>query len=157
MPFGRRQNASFSCSASILRCERLVISKTISVKTKERFQAIDITSQVSSVVKESGVSKGVAIIFTSHTTTGLFINEPESGLIKDIEKVLCDLVPPGNCYLHDRVDDNASSHIQSIILSTSLAVPISDGKLCLGRWQSVFLAERDGPRDRSLIVTIIGE
>lgn len=135
----------------------MVVCKTISVTSRERFQAIDITSQVSDVVRASGISNGVAIIYTSHTTTGLFINESESGLIKDIEKVLSDLVPPDSDYLHDRVDDNASSHIQSIILSTSLAVPISEGELRLGTWQSIFLAERDGPRSRSLIVTIIGE
>lgn len=135
----------------------MVISKTITVRSRQRFEAIEITPQVSDFVRLSGATNGVAVIYTSHTTTGLFINEPESGLIEDIEKVLAHLVPPADNYLHDRVDDNASSHIQSIILSTSLTIPISQGRLCLGRWQSIFLAERDGPRSRSVIVTIMGE
>lgn len=135
----------------------MVISKNITVRSQQRFEAIDITAQVSDFVKSSGVRSGIVVIYTSHTTTGLFINEHESGLVKDIEKVLANLVPPADNYLHDRVDDNAASHIQSIILSQSLTIPVSDGRLCLGRWQSIFLAERDGPRSRSLTLTIVGE
>lgn len=109
------------------------------------------------MVKQSGIANGLVVVFTTHTTTGLFLNEREGGLQKDFEGVLDRLVPPAAGYEHDRVDDNAASHIQSVILGSSLTVPVTDGRLDLGRWQSVLLAERDGPRRRTLAVKVIGD
>jgi secondary thiamine-phosphate synthase enzyme len=135
----------------------VVHSDTIQVGTKKNRQLIDITAEVGRVVSESRVSEGIALIFTTHTTTGLYINEREGGLMEDLEGVLETLVPCTGDYRHDRVDDNAASHIQCILLSPSLTVPIGNGKLSLGTWQSVFLAERDGPRRRTVIVKVVGE
>lgn len=142
-------------SAFLLR--RMVKTKRISVSTQRRIQAVDITDKVAGVVAESRIDTGVATVFTRHTTTGLFINEHESGLIQDVEAILAQIVPAKVAYLHDRVDDNAASHIQAILLATSLTIPVESGRLALGTWQSIFLAERDGPRSRTLIVTVIGE
>ena len=99
----------------------------------------------------------MVLVFATHTTTGLLINEREGGLLEDVESVLAGLVPETGGYLHDRVDDNAASHIQSILLSPSLAVPIGGGRLSMGTWQSIILAERDGPRRRSLVVKVVGD
>ena len=118
---------------------------------------MDVTARVAEVVKRSGVANGLAVVFTTHTTTGLFLNEHEGGLEDDFERVLAGLVPPAAGYRHDRVDDNAASHIQSALLGTSLALPVTDGELDLGVWQSVFLAERDGPRRRTLVVKVMGD
>jgi secondary thiamine-phosphate synthase enzyme len=135
----------------------LTHSGRIDVSTKASKQAVDVTSRVSAIVSDSGISSGVAVIFTLHTTTGLFINERESGLEADVESALAKMVPPNAAYRHDRVDDNAASHIQSVVLGTSLSVPVTDGGLELGTWQKIFLAERDGPRTRTLVVKVIGE
>jgi secondary thiamine-phosphate synthase enzyme len=118
---------------------------------------VDITPQLEAAVGSSQIAEGLALVYTTHTTVGLFINERESGLLGDVENVLSRLVPAGAGYSHDHVDDNAASHIQSILLSPCLTLPISAGRLDLGTWQSVFLAERDGPRRRTVIVKVIGD
>ena len=135
----------------------MVHSATIEITTRKNKEIVDLTGDVRRVVSGSKVLDGVVVVFATYTTTGLFINERESGLLKDVESVLSGVVPPAQGYLHDRVDDNAASHIQSILLSTSLTVPVEGGSLCLGTWQSIFLAERDGPRRRSVIVTVVGD
>jgi secondary thiamine-phosphate synthase enzyme len=127
------------------------------VATKGRHQTVDITSDVGEVVAASGIGSGIALIYTSHTTTGLYINEGESGLVKDVDDTLCRLVPPGAGYRHDSVDDNADSHIQSVVLSASLTVPVDGARLHLGTWQRIMLAERDGPRHRTLTVKVLGD
>lgn len=135
----------------------MVYSRSLEISTTSARQAVDITSRLAKVVEDSGVSDGLALVFTQHTTTGLFINERESGLQADVESALQTLVPPNMPYRHDRIDDNAASHIQSVVLGASLAVPVTRGRLDLGTWQSVFLAERDGPRTRILVIKVIGE
>jgi secondary thiamine-phosphate synthase enzyme len=135
----------------------MVYSTTLKVQTGKNKQLVDITADVGRVVSESGVGEGLVLVFTRHTTTGLYINERESGLVQDVESVLCKLVPVSGSYMHDRIDSNAASHIQSILLSPSLVVPVDSGGLSMGTWQSIFLAERDGPRTRTVTVTVIGE
>ena len=135
----------------------MVYSNTIEVATGKNKQLVDITAKVERTVSESGISDGLVLVFTVHTTTGLLVNERESGLIEDIESVLCKLVPSSGSYLHDRVDDNSASHIQSVLLSASLVLPVEDGRPVLGTWQSIFLAERDGPRRRRVLVKVVGD
>ena len=118
---------------------------------------IDITGDVARVVADSGVSDGLVLVFTTHTTTGLYLNEHEGGLVHDVETVLCGLVPAGGSYQHDRVDSNAASHVQAILLAPSLVLPVEGGGLSLGTWQAVFLAERDGPRSRTVKIKVMGE
>lgn len=135
----------------------MVYTKTIEVVTHKNKEIIDISSEVDEVVGKSGISDGIVLVFTMHTTTGLYLNEREGGLVDDVEKVLCGLVPDKGSYRHDRVDNNAAGHIQSVLLSPSLALPLARGSLELGTWQSILFAERDGPRRRSVIVKIVGE
>ena len=135
----------------------MVYTKTIEVVTHKNREIIDITSGVEDVVGRSGISDGLALVFTMHTTTGLYLNERESGLVEDVETVLSSLVPAKASYMHDRVDSNAASHIQSVLLSSSLTLPVARASLELGTWQSVLFAERDGPRRRSVVVKILGE
>jgi secondary thiamine-phosphate synthase enzyme len=135
----------------------MVYSTDIGVRSHKNREMIDITGDVARTVADSGISEGLALVFTTHTTTGLYVNEHEGGLVHDLEAVLTDLVPPGGGYRHDRVDDNAASHIQSILLSPSVVVPVEGGRLSLGTWQAIFMAERDGPRSRTVKVKIVGE
>lgn len=135
----------------------VVYSKRIQVATSGKSDLVNISGEVEAAVGESGVTEGIALVFTVHTTTGLFINEAEAGLLDDIEKTLDATVPPRGSYLHNRVDNNATGHIQSILLGASLAIPVEDGGLLLGTWQNVFLAERDGPRRRTVHIKVVGE
>jgi secondary thiamine-phosphate synthase enzyme len=135
----------------------MVYTRTIEVVTHKNKEIIDISSEVGEAIGMSGISDGIVLVFTMHTTTGLYLNEREGGLVDDVEKVLCGLVPDKGSYRHDRVDNNAASHIQSVLLSPSLALPLARGSLELGTWQSILFAERDGPRRRSVIVKVVGD
>lgn len=135
----------------------MVYSKRISVATSGKSDLLNISGDVEAAVRESGIKEGMALVFTVHTTTGLFINEDEGGLLNDVEKALSATVPARGPYLHNRVDNNAPSHIQSILLGASLTIPVEKGGLLLGTWQNIFLAERDGPRRRTVHVKVIGE
>jgi secondary thiamine-phosphate synthase enzyme len=135
----------------------VVYTRTIEVVTHKNKEITDISSEVGEVVAGSGISDGIVLVFTMHTTTGLYLNEREGGLVDDVEKVLCGLVPDKASYRHDRVDNNAASHIQSMLLSPSLTLPLAQGSLELGTWQSILFAERDGPRRRSVIVKVVGD
>ena len=135
----------------------MVYSKSIHVATSGKSDLVNISHEVEAAIGESGVTDGIALVFTVHTTTGLFINEAEGGLLEDIEKALNAAVPSRGSYLHNRVDNNAPSHIQSVLLGASLAIPVEKGRLLLGTWQNIFLAERDGPRRRTVRIKVVGE
>ena len=135
----------------------MVYAADIGIRSSRNRELIDITADVARAVSDSGITEGLAVVFTTHTTTGLYVNENEAGLVDDVEAVLSALVPSRGKYGHDRVDDNAAGHIQSIILSPSVVVPVEGGRLALGTWQALFLAERDGPRSRTIKVKVLGE
>ncbi|MCQ6963595.1 secondary thiamine-phosphate synthase enzyme YjbQ [Methanolobus chelungpuianus] len=126
------------------------------VNTSKRTELIDITGNVKRHVTESGVKNGICIVSTMHTTTAIFINENEQGLVADILSVLEKIIPEGAGYQHDRIDNNAAAHLRAVMLGNSESIPVRDGRLVLGTWQSVFLAELDGPRKRNIDITVIG-
>jgi len=126
------------------------------VRTGKSIEFVNITDRVLKAVKESGVRDGLVNVFIPHTTVGLFVNEDESGLRRDAEKILLKLVPERAGYAHDEVDYNAHAHLKSIILKPSITIPINEGRLMIGTWQSIFLAEFDGPRERKILVKVIG-
>jgi len=131
-------------------------STIISLSTDGETQFIDITGKVEDIVSKSGTKEGTAVIYTKHTTTALFINEGERGLLKDYERLL-QFLPKEAGYEHDRIDSNAHAHLSSIMLGSSVTIPVLKGSLQLGTWQRIFLAELDGPRQRRVIVQVIGE
>ncbi len=126
------------------------------IKTTSRTELIDITDRVRALVKESGVKDGICIISTRHTTSGIIINENERGLRTDILDMLESLVPENKNYAHNQIDNNADAHLRAVLLGTSAVVPVEDGHLVLGTWQSIFFVELDGPRTRSVNVKIMG-
>ncbi|MBS7622601.1 secondary thiamine-phosphate synthase enzyme YjbQ [Candidatus Bathyarchaeota archaeon] len=131
--------------------------KEITISTKSRIQLIDITGQVEELVRNAGVTNGICLIFSLHSTTAVVINENEKGLLSDIVRKVSEEFPKGAGWSHDRIDDNADAHLASTFIGSSRALPIIGGGLMRGTWQSIFLLELDGPRTRTLIVEVIGE
>ncbi len=127
----------------------------IEIKTSKRIEVVDITDKVREIVEKYDVKDGIAVVFTKHTTTAIIINENESGLKEDVINVLERLIPTNAGYMHDRIDNNADSHLRAILLGNSVVVPITDGKLDLGTWQRIMFIELDGPRTRRVIVKVI--
>ena len=130
-------------------------SKKIILNTNKNFEIIDITSQINQVID---IDSGIVNVFSKHSTSAIVVNENESGLLKDLELMLGDLVSDKYSWQHDRIDNNAKSHLKSFILSSSETIPVANGKLDLGTWQSVFFIELDGPRTgRTVGLTFIGD
>ena len=132
-------------------------SRTFSLSTREHHQVIDITREVEAVLLESGVREGQLVVFTPHATAAVTINENDDPNIgADFQRALAKIVVEHDGWLHDRIDNNAAAHIKSAIVGPSETIPVTDGKLALGRWQNVFFCEFDGPRrERRVIVSIV--
>jgi secondary thiamine-phosphate synthase enzyme len=121
------------------------------IETTARLEVRDVTDRVESALQKEVT--GICTAFVHHTTAALIVNEAESRLLGDVETALADLVP-GEGWDHDALDGNADAHLRAALLGPSVSVPVSDGALDLGRWQSVLLVECDGPRTRRLSVTV---
>lgn len=117
------------------------------VSTDERLSVIDITERVSEAIPDD--AEGTVTVFVEHTTAGVTVNEAESRLLEDFESALSDLVDDSG-WKHDQIDDNADSHIRSLLVGPDVTIPVVDGSLQLGRWQSVLFVECDGPRRRTV-------
>jgi len=120
----------------------------------------ELTDEVAQVVSESRIRSGVANIFNVGSTGAIGTIEFEPGLQQDLPAILDKLFPPSRDYWHEQAwhDGNGHSHLQATMLGPSLTVPIKDGKLLLGTWQQVFHLECDiKPRNRAIIITVIGE
>jgi secondary thiamine-phosphate synthase enzyme len=129
--------------------------ETLRVRSKERIQVIDITGDVEAIVRRSGISEGICLVHLPHATAALVANENERGLINDIiRKIREELVREG--WEHDRIDDNAYAHLASSFIGPSRAFPVSSGRILRGTWQSILLIELDGPRERNVVVTVVG-
>jgi len=126
----------------------------INISTKERYQLIDITDSVEKIVKESGIKEGAALILVLHTSAALLLTENEEGLRKDWLDFLKELVSNFD-FRHDKLDNNADSHIIAGLIGEEKIFPIKDGQIVRGLWQQIFLLELDGPRNRKIIVKII--
>jgi len=128
------------------------------LSTRKKQELIDITEKVNSIIRKSKVKEGLCNIFAAHATAAIIINENyDPNICTDLLNALNKIIPSG-VWLHDRIDGNADSHIKSAILGPSETIPIKDGELELGRWQSIMLVELNGLRsDRKIIVTILGD
>jgi secondary thiamine-phosphate synthase enzyme len=138
----------------------MVVQKLITVRTPAHGAMNDLTGMVTEIVKESGIQTGIVQIFTVGSTAAVGTIEFEPGLQKDLPEALDRLLPPSRNYGHERTwhDGNGHSHMQATILGPSLTVPISGGRVLLGTWQQIFHLECDiRPRERTLIVTVLGE
>jgi secondary thiamine-phosphate synthase enzyme len=126
----------------------------IKIHTQKTQEMVDITAQVAEVVRQAGVRIGLCMVYVPHATAAVVINEnADPNVCQDILDALGRMVPEG-AWRHDRVDNNAAAHIKATILGPSETVPVRDGSLQLGTWQSLMLVEFDGPRERTLIVEV---
>ena len=125
--------------------------KTLEFQTSKSKELINITSDIETVAAESNVKEGTCLVFAPHATAAILINEDEPGFKADLEKLLDMWIPQGN-WEHDRVDNNATSHLSSALIGQSRVIPIIDGRLQLGTWQEIFLVELDGPRSNRRVV-----
>lgn len=143
-----------------------IIHQLISLKTQSGIGIYNITPEIVTHLEASQILNGQVLIFSRHTTTALVINEDEERLLEDIKVHLEKLAPPGAKYLHNDLhlrdvppDEpiNAHSHLMAMMLSTSEVVPVIEGNLSLGTWQSILFLELDGPRTRHVSIQIMGE
>jgi secondary thiamine-phosphate synthase enzyme len=134
----------------------MATSEIFSVETQRPEQAIDITSQVRDTVKRAGVENGLCQVMVMHSTAALVVNETaDPNIGADVIGALDRAVPQHGGWLHDRIDDNAHSHIKASILGPSELLPLRDGDLVLGTWQGIWLLEFDGPRTRKVLVHVL--
>ena len=135
-----------------------VISKTIQLSSKGQDDIIDITKQVSHVIKDSNIENGTVTIFVAGSTAAITTIEYEPGLINDFPEMLSRIIPKNIEYEHDNTwhDGNGHSHVRASLVGPSLTVPIINSKLTLGTWQQIVLLEMDTrPRNRTLILQIM--
>ena len=134
-----------------------IIQEDFRISTKSRNQMIDITSQVSSLVSQSGISNGDVIVYCPHTTAAITINEnADPSVSHDILLSLEQLLPQHRSgYRH--FEGNSDAHCKSSMLGCSEQILLKDNSLQLGTWQGIFFCEFDGPRSRKVIVQIRGE
>lgn len=126
---------------------------TLSLRTKRRTQLLDITDEVGRVVQASGVKSGTCFLYVPHTTAGILINEhADPDVASDAEGTLDRLVPDDPRFEH--AEGNTDSHVKTMLVGMSEFVFVENGRLALGRWQGIFFAEFDGPRDRQVYLKI---
>ncbi len=140
--------------------------KKIEIISEKKIQIIDLTGEINKIIQESKMKQGIVCVFTKHTTTALCVNEKEKRLLEDVQKKLEEIAPTKAKYLHDDihlrecpVDEplNGHAHLKALILNASESIPFEEGKLSLGKWQSVLFFDLDGPRKRELSIHIMGE
>lgn len=135
----------------------------IHIKSRERMQIIDVTGNVSGVIERSGVRNGVVNLWVPHTTATIIVNEHDQDLWVDILTVMEKIAPIKGDYRHNAKyrwapgEQNAHAHILNSLMKPSIAIPIVDGGMLLGTWQSILFVEMDGPQTRTIYVQVIGE
>jgi len=124
------------------------------VKTTEKKEFVDITDEIRKLVKSSGVTEGICMLYVPHTTAAVTINENADPTVKsDILMILNKIVPSEAGYRH--LEGNSAAHIQSTLVGASELIAVKDGRLALGTWQGIFFCEFDGPRTRKIYVNIL--
>jgi secondary thiamine-phosphate synthase enzyme len=126
----------------------------LEISTKSRAELVDITAEVQRTVREHGVQSGICYVFVPHTTAGVIVNENWDPTVRaDILMELDKIVPWNDNYRH--AEGNTAAHIKASLVGSSQMIPVEDGRLVLGTWQGIFLAEFDGPRRRRVLVKLV--
>lgn len=135
--------------------------ETFTVATEDRLQFMDLTKRVRDLIQGHKIKQGLVVLNSLHTTTALFINEWQEALLHDVQILLDRLIGQGDGYRHndpaysDCDRSNAASHLRSLLLGRQLAVPVVDGEMSLGTFESIIFAELDGPRERQIQLQIL--
>jgi len=138
----------------------MIIFEEFRIKTPEREVLLEITNEITQIVKKSNINEGTCSVFVPHTTAGITINEnADRSVMKDIANYLNKLIPKGGGlgYSFKHGEGNSDAHIKCLLTGNSIDVLIHNGKLMLGTWQGIVFAEYDGPRSRKVYVQITGE
>jgi secondary thiamine-phosphate synthase enzyme len=142
-----------------------IVNLVFEVATHSGINIHNVTPKIQELLTQTGIQNGQVLVFSRHTTTALAINEWEERLLEDIRVYLQKLAPEGDRYLHNDLhlrvvpeDEpmNAHSHLMAMTLGTSEMIPVMDGKLALGTYQSILFFELDGPRQRTIFCQISG-
>jgi secondary thiamine-phosphate synthase enzyme len=154
--------------AGVRRAQALTFwTETLRLRTGGAPEFLDVTERVAGIVARSGITEGWVNLFSKHTTAAVVINENEPLLLEDMAAMLGRLSAPDASYghndfsirtvnMHEGECANGHAHCQHLLLATSQTVPIADGHLDLGEWQRIFFLELDRPRDRQLVVQVVG-
>ena len=132
-----------------------IYNETVRFSTRGEIEFVDLTSKVEEVVEKSGIKNGIVHVFAPHATGIIILTENEPGLLNDIKNFLERIIPKIGSYGHP---SNAHSHIRSMLLPPDKTLPLINGRMALGTWQSIIFVETDVyPRQRSVIIQVIGE
>ncbi|MDH5471856.1 MAG: secondary thiamine-phosphate synthase enzyme YjbQ [Gammaproteobacteria bacterium] len=143
-----------------------IINHDLEINTRQGFSLFDVTMKIRQWLKDNQAVNGNISITSQHTTTAVVINEFESRLLEDIKTFFLKLAPENSQYLHNDIElrdcpadepENAHSHLIAMMMGSSESIPVIDGDLKLGQYQSVILVELDGPRQRKLAIQFMGE
>jgi len=127
-------------------------------ETSERRAWVRITDDVADAVTESGIREGMVLVSAMHITAGVFVNDNESGFLKDLDDFLERLAPEDGYYRHHQTgESNGDAHLKNILVHHQVILPITNGVLDLGPWQQVFYAEFDGRRAKRLVIKVMGD
>lgn len=143
-----------------------IYTKSLFLKTNKNCEFINLTRKIRGIIGSLEIREGIVNIFSRHTTMAIKINEHEKFLLRDIHNMMNRIAPRNKKYLHDRIElredcspdepRNANAHLTHMLFETSQTIPISKGEIQLGRFQNVFAIEMSGPREREVIVQVIG-
>ena len=139
-----------------------VVSKVLDWITDDRMQLLNITERINEIVRKSGVRDGLVHLQSLHTTTAVFINEWQDALLHDVRAFLDGVVQRDQYYRHNDPEfsdcerKNADSHMRGMMMGQTLLLQVRNSAVLLGTWQSILLAEFDGPRSRSVAVQVSG-
>ncbi len=139
-----------------------VVSTVIKIQTDKREELYNLSKTIREFVRASDVRAGMVTVTSLHTTCAILINEWQEALVHDMKKYLSGLINKDDYYRHNDPEwsdcdrHNADSHLRSLMLGTNLTLQIADGDVILGEWQSVILAELDGPRERTIRIQAMG-
>ena len=126
--------------------------------TKARRELVLLTPTLEKILGKSGIREGFMLVSAMHITAGVFVNDDERGLHRDIWKWLEGIAPKRDDYEHHNTgEDNGDAHLKNLLVHHQVIVPVTDGRLDLGPWQQVFYCEFDGGRPKRLVIKVLGE
>jgi len=154
--------APAQASVDVLTGPYRVVSTTIKVPTDDREELYNLSKTIRDFVRSSGIRAGMVMVSSLHTTCAILINEWQEALVHDVKTYLSSLINKDGYYRHNDPEwsdcdrHNADSHLRSLMLGMNLTLQIADNDVVLGEWQSVILAELDGPRERTIRLQAMG-
>lgn len=135
-----------------------VFTGAVRIKSTAKTEEVNISSQVEALLSESGITEGMVLVSTGHTTASVHMSNPDRDLEADFQDLMSELVTNKPTYRHNKGDygRNADAHLKSVLAGNSVTIPVTKGRLALGQWQVIYFSEFDGPRSRLISVKVMG-